>query len=104
MMRPGDHARRDEVLHRVHRHRRQGVDLLGDAHRAELGGHAGAGARGDDDRREHRRQLARDGDAERGADEALGAELRSAEVSCSAKTMPTKSPIIDTIISDCTPM
>ena len=84
--------------------RRERVDLLGDAHRAELGRHAGAGARRHDDRREHRRQLARDGDAERGADEALGAELAQRRVSCSAKTMPTKSPIIDTIMSDCTPM
>ena len=97
-------SRRDQVLHRVHRQRRKRVDLLGDAHRAELGSHAGAGAGGDDDGGKNRGQLAGQRQAERGADEALGAELASAATSCSAKTMPTKVPTIPTIKSDCTPM
>ena len=81
------------------------VDLLGDAHRAELGGHAGAGARGDDDRREHRRQLARDGDAERGADEALGAELPQRRGQLQREDHADEERrSCDTISSDCTPM
>ena len=41
---------RHEEAHRVEAHRRQRVDLLVDAHRADLGGERGAGAAGEQDR------------------------------------------------------
>ena len=63
--------RRDQVLNRVDSEGRERVDLLGDAHGAELGGHAGARARGDHQRREHGRQLLGQREPDGRADEAL---------------------------------
>ena len=54
----GDHARRHEEAHRVEAHRRERVDLLVDAHRADLGGERGARAPGEQDRRHQRAELA----------------------------------------------
>ena len=53
-----EHARRDELLDRVRAERVEGVDLLGDAHRAELRGDAGADAAGDHQPGEHGTELA----------------------------------------------
>ena len=72
-------ARDDEVLDRAHAHRRDGVDLLGDAHVAELARHRAPGARGDDDGGEHRRELARERERDDAADHALGGELAEAD-------------------------
>ncbi len=55
-----DQSRRDEQRHRIDAHHGQGVDLLRDLHRAQLGGDRRADAPGDDDRREQRGQAPRD--------------------------------------------
>jgi hypothetical protein len=68
---PGDQPRQHQELQRRHRHRLERVDLLGDAHRPELGGDAGARAPGHHQRRQHRRQL----DGERLAGGAAGERL-----------------------------
>ena len=52
------HARRHQLLDRVGAERVERVDLLGDAHRAELRGDAGADAAGDHQAGQHRAQLA----------------------------------------------
>ena len=54
----GQEPRHDQVVDRVGAHALQGVDLLGDAHRAQLGGHRAADAAGQHRRRQHRPQLA----------------------------------------------
>ena len=53
----GHDARHDQVAHGVDRHRGQRVDLLGDAHGAELRRDRGADAAADDERGEHRAEL-----------------------------------------------
>ena len=66
-----DHARRDQVLDRIDGEGGERVDLLRDAHRPELGGHARPGAGRDHQAGEHRRQLLCKRDADGRADEAL---------------------------------
>ena len=73
-MNAGDHPRRHEERQRRHRHHLEGVDLLGDPHRAELGGEAAADGRGQGERGDQRGDLA---GVEVGRDEA--GELRDAE-------------------------
>ena len=53
-----EEPRHDEVVDRVGAHAGQGVDLLGDAHRAQLGGHGAADAAGQHRGGQHRAQLA----------------------------------------------
>ncbi len=48
------------MAHRIERERFEGVDLLGDAHRAQLGGDVGAHTAGEGEPREHRREFERD--------------------------------------------
>ena len=84
----GDHAGHDEVLHGLGRERLEGVDLLGDAHAADLGGHRAAHAPGDHQGREHRRQLARQREGHDAADEALRIEPREAGVGLEGQHHP----------------
>ena len=46
MRNPGEHARHDQLADRIGAERAQRVDLIGDDHRPELGGDAGADAAG----------------------------------------------------------
>ena len=70
-----EHPGQDEEAQRPEAHRAQGVDLLRDLHRAELGGERGAGAAADDDRRHQRPELARDREADQVGDVDVRAEL-----------------------------
>ncbi len=54
----GQEPRHDQVVNRIGAHAGQGVDLLGDAHRAQFGGHGAADAAGQHRGRQHRPQLA----------------------------------------------
>ncbi len=56
----GDHARDDELLRGVRPERADGVDLLGDVHRADLGRHAAADAPAHDHGGEGGGELARE--------------------------------------------
>ena len=60
--REGDHAGEDEVADRVDPEHREGVELLADLARAELGGDRRAERPRDDRRRQHRPELAQEGD------------------------------------------
>ena len=53
-----EEPRHHEVMDRIGAHARQGVDLLGDAHRAQFGGHGAAHAAGQHRGGQHRPQLA----------------------------------------------
>ncbi len=70
----GDDARRHEEAHRVEAHRRQRVDFLVDAHRADFGGKRGARAAGQQDRRHQRPQFAQHRQPDQVRDEDLRAE------------------------------
>ncbi len=72
--RRGD-PRADEVAERVDAHRGQGIDLLGDALDADLGGHGRAGPGGDHDGREHGAELADQRQGDRGAQKPHRAEF-----------------------------
>ena len=71
-----DHARQHQLLDRVRAQRADRVDLLGHLHGAQLGRDAGAHAPADHQRGEHRRQLAREREADDAAHVGLGAEAR----------------------------
>jgi hypothetical protein len=60
--RQGEDTRQDEVFDRPDAERGEGVDLLGDAHRAELSGERRTGAARHDDARHDRAHLARHSD------------------------------------------
>ena len=53
-------------MHRIGSQHAQGVDLLGDAHRPQLGGHRAANAAGQHRRRQHRPQLLDQRDVDHG--------------------------------------
>ena len=72
---PGDHPGGDQERQALDRHHLERVDLLGDPHRAELGGEAGADRRREGERRDQRRDLA---GVEVGRDEAV--ERRGADL------------------------
>src|SRR5262249_10325938 len=72
--RAGDDARDDEVVDGGPRHGLQRVDLLGDAHRPELGGDARADPPGEHEAGQHRRELEREGHAGHAAGEPLRLE------------------------------
>ena len=78
----GDDARDErghhQVPHGVQRHHGERVDLLGDAHDADLGGEGRARASGDHERGEHRAQLAHERERHQRAQEGLGAEALAA--------------------------
>ena len=76
MQQAAEEPRHDEVLNRVGAHAREGVDLLGDAHRAQLRGHRAADAAGEHRRRQHRAQLAEHRLVDHAAELRLEAELR----------------------------
>ncbi len=69
------HARQHQHLHRRQAERADGVGLFGQPHRAELGREGRAGAAGDDDGDDDRRELARRADAHAVDDEDVGAVL-----------------------------
>ena len=83
-----EHARRDELLDRIRAERVERVDLLGDAHGAELRGDARPDATGDHQAREHRTELAdhrrRDeaADVHRGAERLAAAPTTAAPAPC----------------------
>ena len=54
----GQEPRHDEIMDRIGAHARQGVDLLGHAHRAQFGRHGAAHAARQHRRRQHRSQFA----------------------------------------------
>ena len=64
----------DEHVDRVEPHHAERVDLLAHLHRAELGGDGAAGAAGDHDGGQERRQLAQRQDADEVDGEDAGAE------------------------------
>src|SRR5437867_5364576 len=68
--RDGNHTRQHQVMDRVDVHGAQGVNLLIDAHGADLGGHGRADAAGDEDGHHDRGQLLADGVADHAADGA----------------------------------
>ena len=68
------HARHDEEADRIDRERAQAVELLGDGHRAELGGVVGADAAREHQADEDRADLAQHGVAGAPAEQAVGAE------------------------------
>ena len=70
----GEDARRDEEADRVESHRRQRVDLLVDAHRADLRGERSPRSPGEQDRRHQRTELAQHREPDQVGDEDLGAE------------------------------
>ena len=74
-----DEPRDHELLDGVGAERADGVDLLGDGHRADLGGHARADAPADDDGGERRRELAREREPDDAARVLHAAELLQAE-------------------------
>ena len=94
---------RDQVLNRVDGEGRERVDLLGDAHRPELGRHARAGARRDHERREDGRQLLRQRQADGRADEALLAEDRQRRDGLLGRHAPEKKPTSMMMGSEPTP-
>ena len=73
-MSPGDQARRDQVLEGIGRERVEGVDLLGDAHRADFGGHGRADPAGDHQAGQHGAEFAGDRDDHHVRDCALRRE------------------------------
>ena len=70
----------DQVLERVGRQRGQRVDLLGDAHGADLGGHGGADPAGHHQAGQHRAELAGERHHDHVGDGAFGGEAREAGV------------------------
>ena len=66
--------RHHEVLHGLGAERRQGVDLLRDPHRSELGRHGASHASGDHQGGKNGRELARERQGDDASDEALGVE------------------------------
>ena len=66
---------KDQAQAARHAHRRQRIDLLGDAHHAELRRHRRAGASRHQHRHQHRPQFADDAHAEDVHDEDVGAEI-----------------------------
>ena len=84
-----EHARDDQEADRADRLGFQRLDLLGDDHRADLGGDARAGEAGQHDRRHQRAQLAEDRDGDDVGDAARGrrTRLRIGAI-CSARIAP----------------
>ena len=78
--RPASRRGATRYLIRVGRQRGERVDLLGDAHGADLGGHRGADAAGDHQAGQHRAQLARHRQHDDVGDRALGVEAREAGI------------------------
>ncbi len=71
----GDEAWRDELADGIGAERAHGVDLLGDLHGAELGGHAGCVAAGDHEAGEDGAELLDHGERDEAAGHVDGAEL-----------------------------
>ena len=74
-----EHPRQDELLRRIGAERADGVDLLGDVHRTDLGRHAAGDAAADDDRRERGRELTTEGERDDARDVFEAAEAAEAE-------------------------
>ena len=68
-----NHLRQNEAHRERDAHDGERIDLLGYPHHPELRGHRRPGAAGDEDRREHRTQLAHDADADDVDHEDVGA-------------------------------
>src|SRR5438876_641110 len=79
----GDEPRQNgghhEIAHGVQGHDHEGVDLLGDAHDAELGGEGRARQARDEDGREHGPELSHEGDPHGGAHGSLRANAPEGE-------------------------
>ena len=71
----GNHARHHQLANRIGAERPQRVDLIGDDHRAELGGDARSDAAGEHQRRQHRPELFHHRGADEPADDRPRAEL-----------------------------
>ena len=71
---PRHQRRHDEVPHRVQRHHGERVDLLGDAHDADLGRQRRSRAPGHHERGEHRAELTHERDRHQRTHEGLGAD------------------------------
>ena len=66
-------------------HGAEGVDLLGDFHGADFGGHGGADAAGDHEAGEHGAQFAEEGDADDTADGGFDAKVAEFEIGLSGE-------------------
>ena len=75
----------DQIGHGVDVHDVQGVDLVGDAHDADLGRHGGTGASGQHDGREHGAQFADEAQRDGRAQHAHGTELDEGIVALQAQ-------------------
>ena len=73
-MHSASRARQDEEIDRMDRQRAQGVDLLGDFHRADFRAHRRADAPGEHQAGEHGAELAAHRHRDQGADRRLHAE------------------------------
>ena len=71
----GGQARAHQIGHGVDVHDVEGVDLVRDAHDADLRRHGGSGAAGEHDGGEHGAELADEREGDHGAKKADGAEL-----------------------------
>src|SRR5579883_88371 len=74
----GDDTRHDEVFVGIGRKGREGVDLVGDAHRADLGRDRRTDAARDHERGDHRPEFARHRQQHEGRDGTLGAKAAEA--------------------------
>src|SRR5216117_2209841 len=84
----GQEGRRDDVADGVQRHHRERVDLLRDAHDADLSRQRRAGASGHHERRQDRTELPDERERDGGAEERLGAEAHEREVHLQSEHHP----------------
>ena len=100
----GDHARHHQELDRVEAHRRERVDLLVDAHRADLGREGGARAAGQQDRGHQRAQLAQHRQRRSGRRRRSPRRTASSAIAdWNARIRPSRNEISATIGSAFTP-
>src|SRR6266571_9451929 len=84
----GQEGRRDDVADGVQRHHRERVDLLRDAHDADLSRQRRPGASGHHERRQDRTELPDERERDGGAEERLGAEAHEREVHLQSEHHP----------------
>src|SRR5216117_2539937 len=81
----GQDGGRDEIADRVQRHDRERVDLLGDAHDADLGRECRPRASRHHERRQHRAELPDEGERDGGPEVRLGPEADEREIHLEAE-------------------
>ena len=99
-----EEARRGHVAQRIDRHDLHRGELIGGAHQADLGGQRGAGAAGEQQRRDHRPQLLQQPERGGRAERLLRAEaLQQRRSPAAPSTMPTNKPDSMMMISERAP-